>query len=135
MTRSECDRRQGAHGDMALSFNPDGGQFIVGESSTELLFRPISVACLGIPAGGATVMSFLPMGSCHTTPMALPGWSPRLVALPYDSILDDPEMSGNWALQQWENGWFLGHRTNIDISCLPDKGARGALPECAAWGW
>lgn len=45
--------------DMRLFFNaPDGGQVIVGESGTELLFRLIRAACLGTPEGaviGSTV--------------------------------------------------------------------------------
>ena len=47
-----------AKSDMALWFNAPKGQFIVGESGTELLFRLIRTACLGTPAGkvmGSTV--------------------------------------------------------------------------------
>ncbi|MBK1636783.1 aminotransferase class V-fold PLP-dependent enzyme [Rhodovulum adriaticum] len=40
-----------ARGDMATFFNAPGGQFIVGESGTELLFRLIGAACLGTGAG------------------------------------------------------------------------------------
>lgn len=44
-----------AKADMAVLFNAPNGQFFVGESGTELLFRLIRVACLGTPAG--TVLS------------------------------------------------------------------------------
>ncbi|MCP1168309.1 aminotransferase class V-fold PLP-dependent enzyme [Limimaricola litoreus] len=37
--------------DMAVFFNAPGGQFIAGESGTELLFRLIGAACLGTPEG------------------------------------------------------------------------------------
>ncbi|MFV0245524.1 MAG: aminotransferase class V-fold PLP-dependent enzyme [Qingshengfaniella sp.] len=40
-----------AKADMAAFFNPDGGQFFVGESGTELLFRLIRAACLGTGPG------------------------------------------------------------------------------------
>jgi selenocysteine lyase/cysteine desulfurase len=43
-----------AKADMAVMMNAPGGQFFVGESGTELLFRLISVACLG--AGGGRVL-------------------------------------------------------------------------------
>lgn len=43
-----------ARADMAVMMNAPGGQFFVGESGTELLFRLISVACLG--AGGGRVL-------------------------------------------------------------------------------
>ena len=38
--------------DMAVFMNAPGGQFFVGESGTELLFRLIMNACLGTPRGG-----------------------------------------------------------------------------------
>ncbi|MFK7765564.1 MAG: aminotransferase class V-fold PLP-dependent enzyme [Roseobacter sp.] len=44
--------------DMAAFFNPEGGQFFVGESGTELTFRLIRTAAMGTPAGsiiGSTV--------------------------------------------------------------------------------
>lgn len=47
-----------AKSDMAVLFNAPDGQFFVGESGTELLFRLIRVACLGTPEGtvlGSTV--------------------------------------------------------------------------------
>lgn len=47
-----------AKADMAILFNAPDGQFFVGESGTELLFRLIRTACLGTPAGkvmGSTV--------------------------------------------------------------------------------
>ncbi|WP_146588645.1 aminotransferase class V-fold PLP-dependent enzyme [Puniceibacterium confluentis] len=40
-----------AKADMGVMFNAPRGQFIVGESGTELLFRLIRTACLGTPAG------------------------------------------------------------------------------------
>lgn len=40
-----------ARADMAVFFNAPEGQFIVGESGTELLFRLIGAACLGTGAG------------------------------------------------------------------------------------
>ena len=40
-----------AKDDMSVLFNAPGGQFFVGESGTELLFRLIRVACLGTPTG------------------------------------------------------------------------------------
>ncbi|EYD70498.1 aminotransferase class V-fold PLP-dependent enzyme [Limimaricola hongkongensis] len=40
-----------AKDDMAAFFNAPGGQFIAGESGTELLFRLIGAACLGTPEG------------------------------------------------------------------------------------
>ena len=40
-----------ARTDMALAMNAPGGQFFVGESGTELLFRLISAACLGAGPG------------------------------------------------------------------------------------
>ncbi|MDQ2095088.1 aminotransferase class V-fold PLP-dependent enzyme [Rhodalgimonas zhirmunskyi] len=43
-----------ARADMAEAFNAPGGQFFVGESGTELLFRLISAACLA--AGGGRVL-------------------------------------------------------------------------------
>ena len=47
-----------AKADMAILFNAPDGQFFVGESGTELLFRLIRTACLGTPVGkvmGSTV--------------------------------------------------------------------------------
>lgn len=47
-----------AKADMAILFNAPDGQFFVGESGTELLFRLIRTACLGTPTGkvmGSTV--------------------------------------------------------------------------------
>ena len=47
-----------AKADMAVLFNAPSGQFFVGESGTELLFRLIRVACTGTPDGivlGSTV--------------------------------------------------------------------------------
>ncbi|MEL6642975.1 MAG: aminotransferase class V-fold PLP-dependent enzyme [Pseudomonadota bacterium] len=40
-----------AKADMAVFFNAPGGQFFVGESGTELLFRLIRTACVGTPEG------------------------------------------------------------------------------------
>lgn len=40
-----------AKADMRVFFNAPSGQFFVGESGTELLFRLISAACLGTPEG------------------------------------------------------------------------------------
>lgn len=40
-----------AKSDMIEFFNPEGGQFFVGESGTELLFRLIRIAAMGTPAG------------------------------------------------------------------------------------
>lgn len=45
-----------ARADMQTFFNPDGGQFFVGESGTELLFRLIRTAVMGTP-GGAVIGS------------------------------------------------------------------------------
>ncbi|MEM1430405.1 MAG: aminotransferase class V-fold PLP-dependent enzyme [Pseudomonadota bacterium] len=45
--------------DMAVFFNAPDGSFFVGESGTELLFRLISAACLGSPAGGRVLGSTL----------------------------------------------------------------------------
>jgi selenocysteine lyase/cysteine desulfurase len=45
--------------DMAVFFNAPGGQFIVGESGTELLFRLVGAACLGTPRGGRVLGSTL----------------------------------------------------------------------------
>ncbi|MFK7743764.1 MAG: aminotransferase class V-fold PLP-dependent enzyme [Roseobacter sp.] len=47
-----------AKADMAMFFNPKGGQFFVGESGTELTFRLIRTAAMGTPDGriiGSTV--------------------------------------------------------------------------------
>ena len=48
-----------AKADMRVLFNAPSGQFFVGESGTELLFRLISAACLGTPEGGRVVGSSL----------------------------------------------------------------------------
>lgn len=40
-----------AKADMAVFFNAPGGQFFVGESGTELLFRLVRTACVGTPEG------------------------------------------------------------------------------------
>jgi selenocysteine lyase/cysteine desulfurase len=48
-----------AKDDMAEFFNATGGQFIAGESGTELLFRLIGAACLGTPEGGRVLSSSL----------------------------------------------------------------------------
>ncbi|SFO90321.1 aminotransferase class V-fold PLP-dependent enzyme [Tranquillimonas alkanivorans] len=48
-----------AKDDMATFFNAPGGQFIAGESGTELLFRLIGAACLGTPADGRVLGSTL----------------------------------------------------------------------------
>ena len=48
-----------ARADMAVLFNASGGQFITGESGTELLFRLISTACLGAEKGGNVIGSTL----------------------------------------------------------------------------
>ncbi|WP_370160475.1 aminotransferase class V-fold PLP-dependent enzyme [Limimaricola soesokkakensis] len=48
-----------AKNDMAVFFNAPGGQFIAGESGTELLFRLIGAACLGTPEGGRVLSSSL----------------------------------------------------------------------------
>lgn len=44
-----------AKADMAVFFNAPGGRFLVGESGTELLFRLLSVACLGSAEGGTVI--------------------------------------------------------------------------------
>lgn len=47
-----------AKSDMAAFFNPRGGQFLVGESGTELTYRLVRTAVMGTPAGsviGSTV--------------------------------------------------------------------------------
>ncbi|MCZ4262108.1 aminotransferase class V-fold PLP-dependent enzyme [Limimaricola sp. G21655-S1] len=48
-----------AKNDMAVFFNAPNGQFIAGESGTELLFRLIGAACLGTPEGGRVLSSSL----------------------------------------------------------------------------
>jgi cysteine desulfurase/selenocysteine lyase len=48
-----------AKDDMAVLFNAPTGQFFVGESGTELLFRMIRTACVGTPAGGQVLGSTL----------------------------------------------------------------------------
>ncbi|MCA8881545.1 MAG: aminotransferase class V-fold PLP-dependent enzyme [Rhodobacteraceae bacterium] len=48
-----------ARRDMQTFFNPEGGQFLVGESGTELLFRLIRTACLGTPSAGRVLGSTL----------------------------------------------------------------------------
>jgi len=48
-----------AKADMRVLFNAPDGMFFVGESGTELLFRLISVACLGSPDGGRVLGSTL----------------------------------------------------------------------------
>ncbi|MBS9717783.1 aminotransferase class V-fold PLP-dependent enzyme [Pseudohalocynthiibacter aestuariivivens] len=48
-----------AKDDMRVFMNAPGGQFFVGESGTELLFRLISNACLGTPEGGVVLGSTL----------------------------------------------------------------------------
>lgn len=48
-----------AKADMRVMFNAPKGQFFVGESGTELLFRLISAACLGTDTGGIVVGSSL----------------------------------------------------------------------------
>ena len=45
-----------ARADMATFMNAPGGQFFVGESGTELLFRLIMNACLGAGEGGGIVL-------------------------------------------------------------------------------
>ena len=45
-----------AREDMAVFMNAPGGQFFVGESGTELLFRLIMNACLGVGQGGGNVL-------------------------------------------------------------------------------
>ena len=44
---------------MQSFFNAQGGQFFVGESGTELLFRLIRTACLGTPSDGRVLGSTL----------------------------------------------------------------------------
>lgn len=46
-----------ARADMATFFNPQGGQFFVGESGTELTFRLIRTAVMGSAPGGAVIGS------------------------------------------------------------------------------
>lgn len=48
-----------AKDDMRVFMNASGGQFFVGESGTELLFRLIMNACLGVGAGGVVLGSTL----------------------------------------------------------------------------
>jgi len=48
-----------AKADMAVLMNASGGQFFVGESGTELLFRLIMNACLGTQRGGTVLGSTL----------------------------------------------------------------------------
>ena len=48
-----------AKADMAVMMNAPGGQFFVGESGTELLFRLIMNACLGTTEGGTVLGSTL----------------------------------------------------------------------------
>lgn len=48
-----------ANDDMRVFMNADGGQFFMGESGTELLFRLIMNACLGIAKGGVVLGSTL----------------------------------------------------------------------------
>jgi cysteine desulfurase/selenocysteine lyase len=48
-----------AKDDMRALMNAEGGQFFVGESGTELLFRLIMNACLGIEKGGEVLGSTL----------------------------------------------------------------------------
>jgi selenocysteine lyase/cysteine desulfurase len=48
-----------AKADMSVFFNAPDGRFFVGESGTELLFRLISVACLGSGKGGQVLGSTL----------------------------------------------------------------------------
>jgi len=45
--------------DMRVFMNAPDGQFFVGESGTELLFRLISAACLGVPHGSTVIGSTL----------------------------------------------------------------------------
>lgn len=48
-----------AKDDMRVFMNADGGQFFMGESGTELLFRLIMNACLGVAKGGVVLGSTL----------------------------------------------------------------------------
>lgn len=48
-----------ARDDVRVFMNAPGGQFFVGESGTELLFRLVSNACLGVPKGGVVLGSTL----------------------------------------------------------------------------
>lgn len=50
---------ENARADMRVFFNAPDGQFFVGESGTELLFRLISAAVLGAPDGGQVIGSTL----------------------------------------------------------------------------
>jgi len=55
-----------AKDDMAVFFNAPGGQFIAGESGTELLFRLIGAACLGTLEGGRVLSSSLEHPATHS---------------------------------------------------------------------
>ncbi len=46
-----------ARADLRVLMNPIGGQFIVGETGTELLFRMIRTACLNVPEGSRVIGS------------------------------------------------------------------------------
>ncbi|WP_420859497.1 aminotransferase class V-fold PLP-dependent enzyme [Marivivens marinus] len=48
-----------ARADMALLLNAPGGQIVVGESGTEMLFRMIRTACMGAAPGGRVLGSTL----------------------------------------------------------------------------
>lgn len=58
-SRALVDMIERAREDMRVLFNAPKGRFIVGESGTELLFRLISVACLGGDKGGRVLGSTL----------------------------------------------------------------------------
>lgn len=51
------DKINAAKADMALLMNAQSGQFFMGESGTELLFRVIRTACVNAPKGGKVIGS------------------------------------------------------------------------------
>ncbi len=59
MSKRLVDVINRAKEDMGVFFNASSGQFFVGESGTELLFRMITVACLESASGGNVVGSTL----------------------------------------------------------------------------
>lgn len=58
-----------AKADLAVFMNAESGQFIVGETGTELLFRMIRTACLNAPAGSKVIGSSVEHPSSRSAAM------------------------------------------------------------------
>ena len=71
---------------MKVMFNAPGGQFFVGESGTELLFRIIRTAVVGAPGGGAVIGTTLEHPASRSAAMY---WAKEMgrdyIAVPHDN--------------------------------------------------